>query len=218
MIITIDGPAGTGKTTIARKIAERLGFCFFDTGAMYRAVTYSLLQEKVDLADKTKLEAFLKEFRFDIRTIKGVKHYFVDNQDVTEIIRNPEVTNSVSEVSAKPMVREALVFLQRRFAEKGNAVFEGRDTGTAVFPNANLKIFLTARPAVRAERRYLELKDSLPKESTQEDIMQELMKRDHFDSTREASPLKQAEDALLIDTSDLTIDQVVEAILAHVKE
>nr|NGX54019.1 Cytidylate kinase [Chlamydiota bacterium] len=160
------------------------------------------------------LETFLKRFQFDSRKDDGHKRYFVEDQDVTTVIRSQEVTQHVSEVSAKPIIRAALVEIQRRFGQLGDTVFEGRDMGTVVFPEAELKIFLTARPAVRAERRYLELKDS---HSSQDEVLQELLKRDHFDSTREASPLKQAEDAHLIDTSDLTIEQVVNRILALIK-
>ncbi len=216
MIITIDGPAGTGKTTIAERVATKLGYNYFDTGAMYRAVTYRIINDKLNLGNESELETFLKRFQFDIRKADGNKRYFVEDQDVTAVIRSQEVTQYVSEVSAKPIIRAALVEIQRRFGKKGDTVFEGRDMGTVVFPEAELKIFLTARPAVRAERRYLELKDSLA-HSTQEDILQELLKRDHFDSTREASPLKQAEGAYLIDTSDLTIEQVVNRILALIK-
>ena len=216
MIITIDGPAGTGKTTIAEKIAGKLDYRYFDTGAMYRAVTYLIINDKINLGNESELETLLKQFQFDIRKDEGNKRYFVEDQDVTTVIRSREVTQHVSEVSAKPIIRAALVEIQRRFGKKGDTVFEGRDMGTVVFPEAELKIFLTARPAVRAERRYLELKDSIT-QSTQEDVLQELLKRDHFDSTREVSPLKQAEDAHLIDTSDLTIEQVVDRILALIK-
>ncbi|NGX55254.1 MAG: Cytidylate kinase [Chlamydiae bacterium] len=216
MIITIDGPAGTGKTTIAEKVAAKLDYRYFDTGAMYRAVTYLIINDKINLGNESELETLLKQFQFDIRKDEGNKRYFVEDQDVTTVIRSREVTQHVSEVSAKPIIRAALVEIQRRFGKKGDTVFEGRDMGTVVFPEAELKIFLTARPAVRAERRYLELKDSVT-QSTQEDVLQELLKRDHFDSTREASPLKQAEDAHLIDTSDLTIEQVVDRILALIK-
>lgn len=214
MIITIDGPAGTGKTTIAERVASKLGYNYFDTGAMYRAVTYRIINDQLNLGNESELETFLKRFQFDIRKDDGHKRYFVEDQDVTTVIRSQEVTQHVSEVSAKPIIRAALVEIQRRFGQLGDTVFEGRDMGTVVFPEAELKIFLTARPAVRAERRYLELKDS---HSSQDEVLQELLKRDHFDSTREASPLKQAEDAHLIDTSDLTIEQVVNRILALIK-
>jgi CMP/dCMP kinase len=212
MIITIDGPAGTGKTTIAKKIAEELGFFYFDTGAMYRALTYGLMNEGVPLKDPILLNQFLQNFHFDIQKKDGHKRYLVNGLDVTDIIRSSEVTKKVSEISADPTVREALVSIQRNFAREGDSVFEGRDMGTTVFPEAELKVFLTARPAVRAERRYLELKPKLL-ETSYNDIMQELLERDHLDSTREASPLKQADDAHLIDTSDLSIDEVVKQIL-----
>jgi cytidylate kinase len=212
MIITIDGPAGTGKTTVAKKVADQLGFFYFDTGAMYRALTYSLMKEGIPLKDTIALDVFLKSFHFDIQKKDGNKRYFVDGSDVTEVIRSPEVTKKVSEISAHPAVRETLVSIQRNFGKEGNSVFEGRDMGTIVFPQAELKVFLTARPAVRAERRYLELKPKLLETSTS-DIMQELLERDHIDSTREASPLRQADDAHLIDTSDLAIDEVVTKIL-----
>lgn len=217
MIITIDGPAGTGKTTIARKLAGRLNYNYFDTGAMYRALTHRVIQHKIDIQDTKALVPFLADFRFDILDVAGQKHYYVDGEDVTEMIRTQEVTQKVSEVSANGAVRSALVGIQRKFGKGKNAVFEGRDMGTVVFPKAEYKIFLTACPTVRAERRYLELKEkkmSVP--LNEQEILKDMTIRDHLDSTREISPLKQADDAYLIDTSDLSIEQVVELILAHV--
>ncbi len=158
MIITIDGPAGTGKTTVARLLSQKLKYHYFDTGAMYRALTYRLGKEGLDLRNDQVLNLFLQRFRFDIYDSGGGKKYFVDGEDVTDSIRSADVTQRVSEVSAHPAVRHALVAIQREFGEGKNAVFEGRDMGTVVFPKADFKFFLTARPAVRAERRYLEFK------------------------------------------------------------
>jgi len=214
MIITIDGPAGTGKTTVARKLAKSLHYHYFDTGAMYRALTYHLIKNRVDIHNHEKVRELLANFLFDIREMNDQKHYFLDSEDVTEVIRSREVTQKVSEVAALADVRKALVAIQRAFGEHNNAVFEGRDMGTVVFPQAEKKIFLTARAAVRAERRYLELKaKKIPVNA--EDILKEITDRDTFDSTREISPLRQADDAFVIDTSDLTSDQVVEQILAQ---
>lgn len=215
MIVTIDGPAGTGKTTVARLVAEKLKFRYFDTGAMYRALTFQLLKDYVDVSDQQLLTTYLENFQFEVREVGKEKRYLVRGEDVTDFIRTPQVTQKVSEVSALPAVRKALITIQRGFGTGKNAVFEGRDMGTVVFPQAELKIFLTARPAVRAERRYLEFKASkMP--TTQEEVLSELSSRDHFDSTRETSPLKQAEDAHLIDTSDMTIEQVINLILTLV--
>lgn len=216
MIITIDGPAGTGKSTVARLVAERIGYTFFDTGAMYRAVTYALLDRKIPFTDKARIEELLAHFDFRIETSGGEHHYYVDNRDVSHAIRSPLVTKHVSEVASLLVVRQTMVLLQRRFAEKGNAVFEGRDLGTVVFPNAELKIFLTASPEVRAERRFRELLFKRPSEAenlTKEQVMQDIMRRDLQDSTRSHSPLKPADDAKIIDTSSMSIEQVIETIL-----
>ncbi len=213
MIITIDGPAGTGKTTVARRVAEKLGFAFFDTGAMYRSVTYQILKNNIDLGNLEELSSLLDNFKFEICSENNISRYFVDGEDVTDIIRSFEVTNRVSEVSANPAIRQALLRIQREFGQGGDSVFEGRDMGTVVFPKAEVKVFLTARPAVRAERRYLELKEKNALTSEQE-VMQELLERDHFDSTREVAPLKQALDAHLVDTSDLTLEQVIDRVIA----
>jgi cytidylate kinase len=218
MIVTIDGPSGTGKTTIAKRVAEGLHFSYFDTGAMYRSLTWLLLQNKIDLADELRIKEQLDRFSFIVQEQGGAKHYFVGGCDVTREIRSPEVTSAVSQVSAHPIVREALWKIQRDFGSQGNAVFEGRDLGTVVFPEADLKIFLTARPEVRAERRLKEVAEKNPGVAIDHDqMLRDLMRRDHLDSTRTLAPLKCPEDAYLIDTSDLSIDQVVAAILEHVK-
>lgn len=218
MIITIDGPVATGKSTIAKRLAESIGFIYFDTGAMYRAVTYAVLKDQIDINDPEKLSEFLKKFDFDIRVIRREKHYFVYGEDVTDKIRSQEITAAVSSVSAIKAVRERLVAIQRALAEGVNAVFEGRDMGTVVFPNAPVKIFLTGQDGIRALRRYEELMAKYPEENknlTLEDCLEDIKKRDLYDSTRENSPLCQAPDAFVIDTSDLAIDEIVFKILEY---
>jgi CMP/dCMP kinase len=215
MIITIDGPAGTGKTTIAKRVAEKLKYNYFDTGAMYRAVTYRLIKDGVDLSNSEMLLAFLDNFQFDIQDEGNEKRYFAQQEDVTNLIRTASVTKRVSEVSAHPEVRRVLVAIQREYGKKKNVVFEGRDMGTIVFPKAEVKIYLTARPAVRAQRRYLEFK-AKKMATTQEQVLQELLERDHFDSTRKTSPLKQAEDAHVIDTSDLSLEEVTDQVISFI--
>lgn len=215
MIITIDGPAGTGKTTIARRIAERLGMDYFDTGAMYRVLTYRILEEKIDYKNEQALTALLAHFHFDSRKINQEIHYFVNEEDLTASIRSEEVTKKVSEIASYKAVRQSLLTIQRDYVKGRSVVFEGRDMGTVVFPNADVKFFLTARPAIRAERRYLELKDK-KNEISEQEVREAILARDHHDSNREISPLRQAEDAYLIDTSELTIDQVIDQLLAKI--
>lgn len=218
MIITIDGPVATGKSTIAKKLAESIGFIFFDTGAMYRAITYAILKHQINEDQARELEEFLKNFQFDIKVIRRERHYFVEGEDVTKKIRNAEVTAHVSKISAIKAVRDTLVAIQRQLAVGVNAVFEGRDMGTFVFPEATVKIFLTGQDEVRARRRFEELLAKYPEEAknlTFEKCLEDIIKRDHYDSTRENSPLCQAKDAFVIDTSDLTIDEVVFKILEY---
>lgn len=210
MIITIDGPAGSGKTTIARTLAQKIGFFYFDTGAIYRAMTYLLLKGGYDLKDDKAIRSFLEGFNYEIKSDSSQIRYFANNEDVTEKIRSIEVTEHVSQVAALKEVREAALKLTRQFGKNANSVFEGRDMGSVVFPSADLKIFLIARPAVRATRRYLELKDS---ELSQEEILKRILSRDKQDSTRELAPLVQPTGSHLIDTSDLSIDEVIELIV-----
>lgn len=221
MIITIDGPSGTGKSTVAKLVAKRLGCTYFDTGAMYRSLSYVLLKKGLTQNDHKEIEAILDTFLFEIRKEEDGERYFANGEDVSKPIRGQEVTKFVSEVAALPFVRKRLVEIQRRFAENTHAVFEGRDLGTVVFPQADQKIFLTADARVRAERRYLELlqknpslKDSLSLEEIERDINE----RDDRDSTRKASPLRKAEGAYEVDTSHLSIDQVVEEIVSIIPQ
>lgn len=216
MIITIDGPVATGKSTVARLLAEYLGYIYFDTGAMYRALTYALMKSGVALDDPMALKEFLDHFEFDIRVRRGVKYYCVGDEDVTQEIRSQAVTSQVSRISATPMIRDKLVAIQRQMAMGVNAVFEGRDMGTVVFPDADLKIFLTGNPEVRAQRRLEEIKRERPKEAdglTLEQVIKEITDRDQYDTNRPVSPLKKADDAFSVDTSDLTLDEVVFQIL-----
>jgi CMP/dCMP kinase len=220
MIITIDGPSGTGKTTVARKVAEQLGFVYFDTGAMYRALTWLVLQKNIDVSNGDAIEALLDEFDFKIEEVKGEKKYYIGDADVTEVIRSRPVTVNVSKVSAQKLVRSALLQIQHRFAKEKNVVFEGRDLGTVVFPKAEIKIYLNADPQIRAERRLQELLQKNPHEADQlqfEMILDDLLKRDAYDSNREVAPLRCPVDAHQIDTSLLSIDQVIYEIVIIVQ-
>lgn len=216
MIITIDGPAGTGKSTVAKLLAEKLHFVYFDTGAMYRAFTWFLLKKKIDIEKSQAVKDALSIFTFAIKDVKKSKHYFVNENDVTKSIRTVKITNAVSIVSAYPFVRKYMVKIQQNFALNTNAVFEGRDMGTVVFPHAEMKIFLTADPEVRVQRRFLELKEKSGKKSlppTVEDLAKQIHTRDTLDATREVSPLCKAKDAHEVDTTSLTASQVVDKII-----
>ena len=218
MIITIDGPAGTGKTTVARRVAECLHFPYFDTGAMYRAVAWHLLNKEIDPQDENQVEKELSRFHFDIKGEGKEKRYFVGGTDITQEIRSHKVNAIVSQVSALPSVRKALWKMQKEFGSKGDAVFEGRDMGTAVFPDAEIKIFLFARPEIRAQRRLDEIiakKSPDAQGMDHKKMLQEIIRRDELDSTRTLAPLRCAEDAYSIDTSDKSIDEVVDEILRY---
>jgi len=216
MIITIDGAVGTGKSSVAKALARDLGFIYVDTGAMYRCITYAILKHHIDINDSAALTEFLKNFQYSVKIKLGERFYFVENEDVTLKIRSAEITNAVSKISALPAVRENLVALQRRAAVGVNGIFEGRDMGTVVFPDAQLKIFLTGSPEVRAARRFKELREKFPEDTenlTVEEVLKDINARDDSDSTRAISPLKQASDCCVVDTSNLTIDDVVLKIL-----
>jgi CMP/dCMP kinase len=216
MIITIDGPAGTGKSTVAKNIAQECGFTYFDTGAMYRAISWGILKNNINLDDPVALDTFLKEYPVTVKTHYIEKRYFLGTEEVTDKIRLPEVTKLVSKVSSYRQVRDALVAIQRTLAQGVNAVFEGRDMGTVVFPDADLKIFLTASPEVCAERRFNELIQKHPSLSstlTQDGVKKDMALRDQQDANRDISPMKPADDAIIIDTSNLTIDDVINKII-----
>lgn len=216
MIITIDGQIATGKSTIAKKLAHELGYIYFDTGAMYRCITYLAIKKKLNVDEPKDLVALLNDFNFDIKVRLGERRYFVNKEDVTELIRGVEVTSKVSKIAAIPQVREKMVSMQREFGVGVNAVFEGRDMGSVVFPNADMKIFLTGKPEVRAKRRFEELKRDFPKESEQltlEKVLEDINARDAYDMNRVTSPLKKADDAVEVDTSGYTIDEVIMNIL-----
>lgn len=209
MIITIDGPSGTGKTTVAKNLADHLGFDYFDTGAMYRAVAYCLDQKGIDPNNESQLLAFLDTFDVQMQQMGSERRYFVAGEDVTQAIRSQQVSLRSSQLSQIAAIRAVLVKLQRGFAKDRNVVFEGRDMGTVVFPKAEYKIFLTARPEVRAERRCLQN----PEQGDYPSVLKSIQQRDEADQTRKISPLRQAEDAHLIDTSDMTLEEVLKTIL-----
>ena len=209
--IAIDGPASAGKSTVAKILAKKNGYIYCDTGAMYRALTLAAINNKIDMDSEEALMSLLSQLSISFTQEKDGQHVHFNEKDVTNEIRSNDVTNSVSKVSAYKTIREEMVIRQQKFADSSSIVMDGRDIGTVVLPNADLKIFLVASVTERAERRY---KENLSKgiESDFEKLKQEIADRDHYDSTRKNSPLVQAEDAILVDTSGLTIDEVVEKI------
>ncbi len=208
VIIAIDGPAGAGKSTVARRVAAELGIDYLDTGAMYRAVTFGVLSREIDPSDAESVIGVCRDLELNI----GVDRIVVDGVDATSVIRGPEVTSSVSAVAATPAVRQFLVELQRAWIrERGSGVVEGRDITTVVLPDADLKLFVTASPRVRAERRVAESGGDV------DAVEAAIAERDRRDKTREASPLSISSDAVVIDTSEMSIDDVVADVLARVK-
>ncbi len=218
LIVTIDGPAGSGKSTVARLLAERLDATFLDTGAMYRAITLAAVRDGVELSDEGQLVAVMERHRFDFEAVQGKMFVSIDGQDVTEAIRDSDLTAKVRFAAAAPRVRERLVRMQRAFAARhARIVTEGRDQGTVVFPDANVKFYLTAHVRERARRRKAELDvKGLPADLEQ--IRQAIEARDRSDENRAVGPLKPAPDAVLIDTTDLSIAQVVERVYQYVEE
>ena len=217
MNIAIDGPAGAGKSTIARLAAKELGFVYVDTGAMYRAIALYLLDNKTDIYNEEELKRALSHININIVYENNVQHVFLDLVDVSEEIRSEKVGNMASTSSALAPVREKLLDLQRDIAAKNDVIMDGRDIGTNILPNAELKIYLTASVDVRAKRRFDELK--LKGENPDlEDIKKGIETRDYQDMNRDIAPLKQAEDAVLIDSSDMTIAEVVDKIIELTKE
>ncbi len=216
MIVAIDGPAATGKSTSAKLVAQKLGFTYMDTGAMYRCVTLSVLRNHIALADEEALQLLIQEMdiHFDKRDDKLVVR--LDKEDVSTLIRKPEVTSHVSAVSALPQVRNHMVAIQRKSAKNQDCVIEGRDIGTIVFPKADVKFFLVADDFVRAKRRQLDLK-AIGEEKTIDELVEEIRRRDRFDSERSHSPLKKADDAIEVDTSQLTIDEQVDFMVNNVR-
>ncbi|WP_427138688.1 (d)CMP kinase [Psychrobacillus psychrodurans] len=215
--IAIDGPAAAGKSTIAKKTAELLGYTYVDTGAMYRAITYKALQENIDLQDEDKLTYLLKDTLIDLKPSPDGQLVFLDNMAVTEEIRSKEVTASVSAVAAHATLREEMVKRQMEMGKNGSIVMDGRDIGTHVLKDAELKIFMSASVDERANRRYLE-NQNRGIETNLEELKQEIALRDKLDSERQASPLIQADDAIFIDTTYLTVDEVSEKIMQLAKE
>ena len=206
MIIAIDGPAATGKSTTAKALAERLGFTYLDTGAMYRAITLLILRKKVQIGENFALISLLEKFDLKIEQHEKQKLVILNGEDVSNDIRRLDVTKYVSEVSALPAVRKSLVKIQRKIAKDKDCVMEGRDIGTVVFPDAEVKFYVVADYDVRAKRRLLDFK-KLGEEKSIDELIEELKNRDKYDSEREHSPLLKANDAIEVDTTNLTIEE-----------
>ena len=218
--IAIDGPAGAGKSSIAKALSKKLGFVYIDTGAMYRAVALFFLENGIKDSSDNEIDKLLDKLDINIKYTDGEQRVFLNNVDVSDKLRQEEIGKLASRFSALKSVREKLVALQRKLAKKENVIMDGRDIGTVVLPNADLKIYLSAGSKVRAKRRYLELiEKGFDKAALDEKAIEnEIIKRDEADMNREISPLKKAEDAYYMDTSDMTFDEVVSKILDMVEK
>ena len=218
MVITIDGAAGVGKTSTAKELAKRLGYQYFDTGAMYRAVTLFFIRENVDLSSKSEVVKSLDSIKLNIDfSSESEMQIFLDEDDISLKIRSQEVTSKVSAVSALKDVREMMVNIQRSFTENGNFVVEGRDIGTVVFPDAKYKFYLQADYDIRAERRLADF-EKLNEAKNINEIKEDLEKRDKYDSSRKLSPLKKPDNAIIIDTTLCTFEEQVYKILKHIEK
>lgn len=215
--VAIDGPVGAGKSTIARAAAEKLGYIYCDTGALYRAVALHCVRSGADLKSPGEIAEKLPSAKAEIRLIDGVQRVFLNGEDVSDLIRTPEVSMAASAVSAVPEVRAALLDIQRNIAAENSVIMDGRDIGTVVLPNANVKIFLTAAAEIRAKRRYDEL-CAKGENVTFEEVLNDLNKRDYNDTHRDIAPLKQAEDAVLADTSGMDFAQSVQLVCDIIAE
>ena len=212
MIIAIDGPAASGKSTTAIGVAKRLGITYLDTGAMYRAVTFGLIENDIKFEDSSELDNYLKQIKLKLSETKSGVILNLDGRNVSKEIRSSKVTENVSEVSALKNVRDSMVLIQRKMAKKNDCILEGRDIGTVVFPNADFKFFLIADQIVRAKRRQNDLK-KMDEQKSIDNVTRDIIKRDHKDSTRKHSPLIKSENAIIINTSNLGINKVIDKIV-----
>ncbi len=214
--ITLDGPSGSGKTTIAKSLAKKLGYLYVDTGAMYRAVAYYMFDKGIAVNDDEKVESELDNITLDLDVVDGEQRVVLNGKDITGSIRTPEISMGASTVSKNKQVRLKLVAMQRNLAGKHNSIFDGRDMGSFVLPNADFKFYITADVDVRAKRRYLELK--LKQEVTLEGVKADMIARDEQDSSRAFAPLVIPQGAYVIDTTNMTIDEVENLILSRVNK
>lgn len=214
--IAIDGPAGAGKSTVAKAVAKKLGFIYVDTGALYRSIGISAINNNIDTKDAKKVINLLPNINIELKYIDGNQRVFLNGTDVSDEIRLPEASMAASNVSAIPEVRAFLLNLQREIAIENNVIMDGRDIGTVILPNAEYKFFLTALPEIRAERRFNELKEK-GIDVDYESLLKEIIQRDYNDSHRETAPLKQADDAILIDSSFMTLEESINAIASKIK-
>ena len=216
MIITIDGPAGSGKSTVSVRLAKRLGFAFLDTGAMYRAITWAGMEQGAELNNTEAMISVINRSDFGFENVGGETLVTCNSQDISDVIRSPEVTEKVKAIASNPALRDILVEMQRDFARKhGSIVTEGRDQGTVVFPDAAVKFFLEAGVDQRSERRYRQLKE-MGVECDIDQIRKAIEQRDLSDQSRSAGPLKPAADAILVDTSEMTVEDVIEFMMTHI--
>jgi cytidylate kinase len=215
LLITIDGPSGAGKTTVSRRLAERLGYTYVDTGALYRAVAWVALSRGCGADDET-LSELCENLVLEFKRGPSGPRLYANGEDVTDGLRTPQITMMASAVSARPVVRTYLLGLQRKLAKGGGVVFEGRDMGTVVFPEADIKFYLDARPEIRARRRHRELAEKNQKVTLPE-VGAAMKKRDEDDSTRALAPLKPAADAIVVDSTNMGIEAVVETMMGHIE-
>ena len=215
--VAIDGPASAGKSTVAKIVAKNFNYIYVDTGAMYRSITYKAIQNNINLNDENKIVELLHKTKITFTPGNPVQHVFIDGEEVTDKIRSEKVTNNVSTVAALPLIRRELVKRQQEIAKDGGVIMDGRDIGTMVLPNADLKIFLIASVKERAERRYIE-NQKKGINVTLEELKKEIEVRDYKDSHRKVSPLKKAKDAIEIDTTSLSIEQVSDKISSLIKK